>query len=222
MKIYLESAHAADVQWGVDIGLIDGVTTNPMLIADEHGELDARDQLAQICRLVDGPVTAEVVGVDAEGMYREGRDLARVADNVVVKIPMIEEGIVATRRLARDGVRINTTLVFTAAQALLAAKAGASFVSPFVGHLDDVGHDGVGVVDDIRRVFDNYALECEILAASVRSPAHFLDCAKAGADIVSVPTDVLKAVLLHPLTDRGLDQLLNDWSRCLAKSRAGG
>ena len=222
MKIYLESARAADVQWGIDIGLIDGVTTNPMLIAGEHGDLDARDHLALICRLVDGPVTAEVVAVDAEGMYREGRELARVADNVVVKLPMIEEGIVATRRLARDGVRINTTLVFTAAQALLAAKAGASFVSPFVGHLDDVGHDGVGVVHDIRRVFDNYALECEILAASVRSPAHFLDCAKAGADIVSVPTDVLKAVLLHPLTDRGLDQLLNDWSRYLAKSRAGG
>ena len=222
MKIYLESARAADVQWGVDIGLIDGVTTNPMLIAGANGDLDAREHLAHICRLVDGPVTAEVVAVDAEGMYREGRELARVADNVVIKIPMIEEGIVATRRLARDGVRINTTLVFTAAQALLAAKAGASSVSPFVGHLDDVGHDGIGVVHDIRRVFDNYALECEILASSVRSPAHFLDCAKAGADIVSVPTDVLKAVLLHPLTDRGLDQLLNDWSRCLAKARAGG
>ncbi len=222
MKIYLESARLSDIQWAVDIGLADGVTTNPMLIAGERGDADAREHLAQICRVVDGPVMAEVLAVDADGMYREARELAKLADNLVVKIPMIEEGIVATRRLARDGVRINTTLVFTAAQALLAAKAGASFVSPFVGHLDDVGHDGVGVVHDIRRVFDNYALECEILAASVRSPAHFLDCAKAGADIVSVPTDVLKAVLLHPLTDRGLDQLLNDWSRCLAKSRAGG
>jgi transaldolase len=225
MKIFLDTANVADIEWAVRTGLIDGVTTNPSLIAregEEGEEIEMRAHLARICRLVDGPVSAEVVAVDAEEMYREGRELAKIADNIVVKIPMIEEGVVAIRRLALDGIHVNTTLVFSAAQALLAAKAGATFVSPFVGRLDDIGHDGLTVVRDIRQIFDNYQVECGLLAASLRDPIHFVECAKAGVDAATLPSAVLKSLLLHPLTDRGLDQFLADWSKRRPKARAGG
>jgi len=213
MKIYLDTANLEDIRWAAGAGLIDGVTTNPSLLSKVAGRTDPRDLLVEICASVDGPVSAEVVAVDADGMYREGKDLAKLAENIVVKIPMIEEGLTAVRRLASDGIPVNVTLVFSAMQALLAAKAGASYVSPFVGRLDDAGHDGMEIVRQIRTIFTNYELEAELLAASLRHPLHALQAALAGADIGTMPTAVLRQLLLHPLTDRGLDQFLNDWSK---------
>lgn len=219
MKIHLDSASVADIEWAASTGLIDGISTNPTSLgaADEP---DDRAHLARLCQLTQGPVSIEVVAVNAGEIYREGKELARIADNVVVKIPMIEEGIIAIRRLALDGVKVSTTLIFTAAQALLAAKAGAAYVSPFVGRLDDIGHDGLTMLRDIRSVFDRFDFDCEVLVEAVRSPAHFIECAKAGADVASVPIEVLRSLLVHPLTDRGLDQYLNDWSRRGTRPRA--
>jgi len=213
MKIYLDTAKLDDIRWAAAAGLIDGVTTNPSLLAKVAGDRDPRELLAEICRTVEGPVSCEVVAVDAEAMYHEGKELAKLAENVVVKIPMIEEGLTAIRRLAADGIPVNVTLIFSAMQALLAAKAGASYVSPFVGRLDDAGHDGMEVVRQIRTVFANYDIETELLAASLRHPLHVLQAALAGADIGTMPTAVLRQLLLHPLTDRGLDQFLSDWSK---------
>jgi len=204
MKIYLDTANLDDIRWAATAGLIDGVTTNPSLLARAAGEGDPRELLAEICRTVEGPVSAEVVSLTAEDMYREGKDLARLAENVVVKVPMIEEGLAAVRRLAADGVSVNVTLIFSAMQALLAAKAGAAYVSPFVGRLDDAGHEGMEVVRQIRAIFTNYDIETELLAASLRHPLHALQAALAGADIGTMPTAVLRQLLLHPLTDRGL------------------
>lgn len=213
MKIFLDTADIAEIRWAAEARLIDGVTTDPTLLSLVAGARDPREILAEICAAVDGPVTAGVVAVDSEGMYREAKDLARLAENVVVAVPMIEEGLAVVRRLATDGIAVNVTLIFSAMQALLAAKAGASCVSPFVGRLDDSGHDGAEVVRQIRAIFRNYEMETEVLAASLRHPAHALQAALAGADIGTVPTSVLRQLLLHPLTDRGIDQFLNDWSR---------
>lgn len=213
MKIFLDSADIAEIRWAAEAGLIDGVTTDPTLLSRVAGARDPREILAEVCAAVDGPVTAGVVAVDTEGMYREGKELARLAEKIVVAVPMIEEGLAAARRLATDGIAVNVTLVFSAMQALLAAKAGASCVSPFVGRLDDIGHDGVEVVRQIRAIFRNYEIETEVLAASLRHPAHALQAALAGADIGTMPASVLRQLLLHPLTDRGIDQFLNDWSR---------
>jgi transaldolase len=221
MKIFLDTASLPEIVWAAGAGLIDGVTTNPSLLAQEDSETDPRELLVEITRSVSGPVGAEVVAVDADGMYREGRDLAKVADSIIVMVPMLEEGIMATRRLASEGVRVCTTLIFTAAQALLAAKSGARFVSPFVGRLEDIGQDGVSVVAQTREIFTNFGLECELLAASVRTPVHFIACARAGADATSVPPIVLRNMLVHPLTDRGVDQFLSDWSKRIARARAG-
>ena len=220
MKIFLDAASIGDIQWAASTGLIDGVTTNPTLMSAEAREREPQVQLTEICRLVSGPVSAEVLAVDADSIYREGRELAKVSDNVIVKVPMIEEGLIATRRLAVEGVRVDTTLVFNAAQALLAARAGATYVSPCLGMLDEIGDVGLSVLRDIRQVFDNYSLECELVAGCLRHPIHFIESAKIGADAVSVPTPVLRSLLLHPLTDRGLDQLLSDWSRRKARAAA--
>jgi transaldolase len=222
MKIYLDTANLDDIRWAADVGLIDGVTTNPSLLAKAAGDSDPRDLLIEICRGVAGPVSAEVVAVDAAGMYREGKELAKLADNIVVKIPMIEEGLGAVRRLSADGIPVNVTLVFTAMQALLAAKAGAAYVSPFVGRLDDVGGEGMEIVRQIRTIFTNYDVETELLAASLRHPLHVLQAALAGADIGTMPTSVLRQLLLHPLTDRGLDQFLNDWSKLGSRAKPAG
>lgn len=221
MKIFLDTASLPEIVWAAGAGLIDGVTTNPSLLAEEDSETDPRDHLSEIARSVSGPVAAEVVSVDADGMYREGRDLAKVADSIIVMVPILEEGIVATRRLTAEGIRVCTTLVFTAAQALLAAKSGARYVSPFVGRLEDIGQDGISVVAQTREIFSNYGLECELIAASVRTPVHFIGCARAGADAAAVPPAVLRNLLVHPLTDRGVDQFLNDWSKRIARARAG-
>jgi len=222
MKIYLDTANLDDIRWAATAGLIDGVTTNPSLLARSAGEGDPRELLADICRAVEGPVSAEVVSLTADDMYREGKDLARLAENVVVKVPMIEEGLAAARRLAADGVSVDVTLVFSAMQALLAAKAGAAYVSPFVGRLDDAGHEGMEVVRQIRTIFTNYDIETELLAASLRHPLHVLQAALAGADSGTMPTAVLRQLLLHPLTDRGLDQFLSDWSKLGARGRGEG
>jgi transaldolase len=219
MKLFLDTAHLADIRWAAHVGLIDGVTTNPTLMAKHAGDVDPNDVLKEICSLVDGHVSAEVVAVDADGMYEEGRQLARVADNIVVKVPLIEDGLVATRRLVADGIKVNVTLAFSSVQCLLAAKAGATYVSPFLGRLDDIGHDAIEIIRETRAIYDNFHLETEILAASIRHPRHVAEVAMVGADVATVPTDVLKKMLLHPLTDRGLDQFLNDWSKLVARSK---
>jgi transaldolase len=196
------------------------VTTNPSLLAKQAGDLDTRDVLKEICSLVEGAVSAEVVAVDADGMVREGRELAKIADNIVVKIPMLEQGMVAVRRLASDEIKTNVTLCFSSVQCLIAAKAGATYVSPFVGRLDDVGQDGMDVIREARQIFDNYAIETEILAASIRHPRHVADAAMIGADVATIPPDVLRKLLLHPLTDRGLEQFLADWAKIAPRARA--
>jgi len=221
MKILLDSANIPDIRWAVTAGLIDGVTTNPSLVASDSPNRDHKGHLGEICRLVRGPVTVEVVALDSEGMYREGKELAKVAENIVVNVPMIEEGLLAVRRLVADGIRVNVTLVYTPAQALFAAKAGASLVSPFIGGLEEIGQDGLALIADVRKIYDNYDIECEVLASAVASPAHFSQAAMRGADAVTVPAAVLRSLLLHPLTDRGLDRFLHDWCKQIAKSRAG-
>lgn len=222
MKIFLDTAEIAEIRWAAGAGLIDGVTTNPTLLSRAAGAGDPRDLLQEICAAVAGPVSAEVVAVDPDGMYREGKELARLADNIVVKVPMLEEGLAAARRLSAEGIDVNVTLVFSAMQGLLAAKAGAAYVSPFVGRLDDTGQDGMEVVAQLRTIFRTYEVDAQILAASLRHPRHALQAALAGADIATLPTAVLRQMLLHPLTDRGVDQFLSDWSKLGHHARAEG
>jgi transaldolase len=220
MKFFLDTASLKDISWATQAGLIDGVTTNPSLLAKQAGDLDPRDVLKEICSLVDGPVSAEVVAVDADAMVREGQSLARIADNIVVKIPMLEAGMVAVRRLAAEGIRTNVTLCFSSVQCLIAAKAGATYVSPFIGRLDDVGQDGMDVIREARQIFDNYTMATQILAASMRHPRHVVDAAMIGADVATLPPDVLRKLLQHPLTDRGLEQFLSDWKSLAARAKA--
>jgi transaldolase len=213
MKFFLDTAHLGDIRWASQAGLIDGITTNPSLLAKVAADLDPKDILKEICSMVDGPVSAEVVTVDPDQMYAEGVQLAALAENIVVKIPMGGDGLIATRRLVSDGIRVNVTLCFSSMQCLLAAKAGASYVSPFIGRLDDISHDGMDVVREARVIFDNYGYETEILAASIRHPRHVVEAATIGADVATMPTAVLKKLLEHPLTDRGLEQFLSDWKK---------
>ena len=213
MKFFLDTADLSEIRWAAQAGLIDGVTTNPSLLSKAAGDLDPTDILREICSLVDGPISAEVIALQADEMYDQGRTLAKVADNIVVKIPMIEDGLPAVRRLAHDGIKVNVTLCFSSMQCLIAAKAGATYVSPFLGRLDDVSHDGMDVVRETRAIFDNYGMETQLLAASIRHPRHVVEAALLGADVATLPTDVLRKLLLHPLTDRGLDKFLNDWSK---------
>src|SRR5216110_656442 len=220
MKFFLDTASLKDISWAAQAGLIDGITTNPSLLSKQAGDLDPRDVLKEICSLVEGPVSAEVVAVDTEGMLKEGKELAKIADNIVVKIPMLEDGMVAVRRLAADGIRTNVTLCFSSVQCLIAAKAGASYVSPFIGRLDDVGQEGMDVIREARVIFDNYQIGTEILAASMRHPRHVVEAAMIGADVATLPPDVLKKLLLHPLTDRGLEQFLADWNKLAARAKA--
>lgn len=220
MKFFLDSASLKDISWAAQAGLIDGVTTNPSLLAKQAGDLDPRDVLKEICSLVEGPVSAEVVAVDADAMVREGIDLAKIADNIVVKIPMLEAGMVAVRRLATEGIKTNVTLCFSSVQCLIAAKAGAAYVSPFIGRLDDVGQEGMDVIREARVIFDNYQLETAILAASIRHPRHVVEAAMIGADVATLPPEILKKLLLHPLTDRGLEQFLADWRTLGARAKA--
>lgn len=209
MNIFLDTADVAELRALAETGLIDGVTTNPSLVAKQGKPF--RGVLAEICALIPGPISAEAVALDAEGMVREGRLLRTVADNVVVKLPLTPEGLKATRILAEDDVPVNVTLCFSAVQALLAAKAGAAYISPFVGRLDDGGHDGMELVREIRAIYDQYGFETEILAASLRTPAHVRDAAIAGADCATIPPAVFRALYKHPLTDLGLEAFLKDW-----------
>src|SRR3989441_9346156 len=220
MKFFLDTASVKDISWAAQAGLIDGITTNPSLLAKQAGDLDPRDVLKEICSLVEGPVSAEVVAVDADSMVREGKELAKIADNIVVKIPMLEAGMVAVRRLAEAGIKTNVTLCFSSVQCLIAAKAGAAYVSPFIGRLDDVGQEGMDVIREARVIFDNYQIATEILAASIRHPRHVVEAAMIGADVATLPPDVLKKLLLHPLTDRGLEQFLADWNKRVARAKA--
>jgi transaldolase len=220
MKFFLDTASLKDISWAAQAGLIDGITTNPSLLAKQAGDLDPRDVLKEICSLVEGPVSAEVVAIDTEGMTKEGKALAKIADNIVVKIPMLEEGMVAVRRLTAEGIRTNVTLCFSSVQCLIAAKAGATYVSPFIGRLDDVGQEGMDVIREARQIFDNYAIATQILAASMRHPRHVVEAAMIGADVATLPPEVLRKMLLHPLTDRGLDQFLSDWSKLAARAKA--
>jgi len=220
MKFFLDTANLKDISWAAQAGLIDGITTNPTLLAKFAGDVDPRDVLKEICSLVEGPVSAEVIAVDADGMVREGESLVKIADNIVVKIPMTEAGMVAVRRLSRNGIKTNVTLCFSSVQCLIAAKAGASYVSPFIGRLDDVGQEGMDVIRETRVIFDNYHYETEILAASIRHPRHVVDAAMLGADVATLPPDILKKLLQHPLTDRGLEQFLADWGKLTARAKA--
>src|SRR5690242_18340338 len=220
MKFFLDTASLKDISWAAQAGLIDGITTNPSLLAKQAGDLDPRDVLKEICSLVDGPVSAEVVAIDADEMISEGKELAKIADNIVVKIPMLEAGMLAVRRLAEAGIKTNVTLCFSSVQCLIAAKAGASYVSPFIGRIDDVGQEGMDVIREARVIFDNYDYHTEILAASIRHPRHVVEAAMLGADVATLPTDVLKKLLHHPLTDRGLEQFLADWKKITPHDKA--
>lgn len=217
MKLFLDTANLAQIKRLNQMGIVDGVTTNPTLIAKEPGEFD--DIVAAICREVKGDVSAEVVSTDFDGMLAEAKRLAAIAPNVVVKIPMIPEGLRATKAVSRGGTRVNVTLVFSANQGLLAAKAGASFVSPFIGRLDDIGQRGMEVVEDLVKMRDNYGLKTEVLVGSVRHPQHVLEAAKIGADIATMPAEVMEKMMHHPLTDSGLKRFLEDWEKA-KKARA--
>ena len=217
MKVFLDTANVSEIREAAEIGLVDGVTTNPSLLAKEPEPY--RDVLAQICALVSGPVSAEVVSTDADGMVREGKELAKIAPNIIVKCPLTAEGLKAVRRLkAEDGIRSNVTLCFSAPQALFAAKAGAYIVSPFVGRLDDIGSDGMALIRDVKQIYANYGFETEILVASIRNPLHVIEAARVGADIGTMPAKVYQSLLKHPLTDIGLERFLADWKR--AQSQA--
>jgi len=211
MEFFLDTADLDEIRLAGKQGLIDGVTTNPTLLSRQGG--DWKKRMQQICDEVDGPVRLEVISPDAEGMLREAEELVRYGDNVVIKVPMTAEGLIATRTLTGKGIKTNVTLVFSAMQALLAAKAGATYVSPFLGRLDGIGHEGMEIVSQIRTIFDNYGYETKILAASIRHAQHVLDSALVGADVVTVPYSVLRQLMHHPLTDSGLDAFLADWNK---------
>lgn len=217
MKIFLDTANLTEIREGAALGVVDGVTTNPTLLAREAG--DPEEILTAICGLVDGPVSAEVVATDAEGMVREGRHWAGVHRHIVVKCPCTADGLKATKILTGDGHRVNMTLVFSPTQALLAAKAGAAFVSPFVGRLDDISTPGMELVRDIVTIFRNYAFDCQVLAASLRHPMHVVEAARAGAQVGTMPMAVFRSLLKHPLTDIGLKRFLEDWEK--AKKELG-
>jgi transaldolase len=213
MKIFLDSADLSEIRRATSAGLIDGLTTNPSLMAKSAAGKDPHDHFREICSLVDGPVSAEVVAIVGERMVEEGRRLARIHDNIVVKVPLTEAGLQACRALRAEDIQVNVTLCFQASQALLAAKAGATFISPFIGRLDDVSVEGMELIQQIRQIYDNYGLETQILAASIRHPVHVVDAAMIGADCATMPPKVLWQLLQHPLTDIGLAQFLEDWRK---------
>ena len=211
MKFFIDTANIEEIKSANDLGLLDGVTTNPSLVAKEGREF--KELIKEICNIVDGPVSAEVVSTDMEGMIKEARDLVKIADNIAVKIPLIKEGLKAVKILSREGIQTNVTLCFSPLQALMAAKAGASYISPFVGRLDDISHRGMELIEQIATIYGNYGYETEIIVASVRNPLHVLDAALMGADIVTTPYKVMEQFIKHPLTDIGLEKFLADWNK---------
>jgi transaldolase len=211
MKFFIDTANINEIKEAYAMGMVDGVTTNPSLVAKEGREFEPL--IREICEAVDGPVSAEVVSLDTEGMLKEARHLITLHEHIVVKLPMTMEGIKATRILASEGIRTNVTLIFSPLQALMAAKAGATYVSPFVGRLDDVSSDGMQLVDQIVQIYSNYGFDTQIIVASIRHPLHILDAALMGADIATIPFQVLNKIAAHPLTDKGLQGFLDDWNR---------
>jgi transaldolase len=211
MKFFIDTAEVSEIKALIPTGLVDGVTTNPSLVA-KSGR-DFREMIAEVCALVEGPVSAEVTALETAQMILEGKSLAKIAKNVVVKLPLTLNGIAACKALTGEGIKTNVTLCFSANQALIAAKAGATFISPFIGRLDDVGEDGMQLIRDIRVIYDNYGFRTEILAASIRSPQHMREAALSGADVATAPPSVIKALANHPLTDKGLEAFLADWAK---------
>jgi len=211
MKFFIDTANIEEIRQANALGILDGVTTNPSLVAKESRSFE--EILKDICEEVDGPVSAEVVSLDAEGMLAEGRKLAAIHDNIVIKVPIITEGLKAVKQFAAEGIKTNVTLIFSSTQALMAAKAGATFVSPFVGRLDDISLQGMDLVNEIVTIYDNYGYQTEIIVASIRSPMHVVDAALAGADIATIPFKVIDQLVKHPLTDSGMEKFLADWEK---------
>ncbi len=209
MKFFIDTADVKEIREAHALGLVDGVTTNPSLIAKSGRKF--KDVIKEIVSIVDGPISAEVISLDAPGMIKEGKELAKIHKNIVVKLPMTPEGLKACKTLTEKGIKTNVTLIFTSMQALLAAKAGATYVSPFVGRLDDISQDGMGIIEEIRTIFDNYGYMAEIIVASVRNPIHVLNSALIGADIATIPYSVMIQLAKHPLTDAGIEKFLKDW-----------
>ena len=216
MKFFLDTANVKEIQEAAAMGVLDGVTTNPSLVAKEGRKF--LSILEEICKIVDGPISAEVVSVDLEGMLKEGRELAKIHKNIVVKLPTILEGLKACKRLTGEGIRVNMTLAFSPSQALLAAKAGATYISPFIGRLDDVSQSGMEIIRQIKTIYDNYGYKTEILAASIRHPMHVVEAALAGAHVATMPFSVIQQLIKHPLTDAGLKKFLADWQSMPHKS----
>jgi transaldolase len=212
MKFFLDTANLNEIREAASFGIADGVTTNPTLISKE-GNVDFKQHIASICEIVQGPVSAEVTSQDREGMMREGLEYSKIAPNVVIKCPLTREGLKATRELSDQGIRVNVTLCFSAAQAVLAAKAGASFISPFLGRLDDIGQNGLVLLQEIIEIYQNYSWKTEVLAASLRHPIHVIEAARLGADIATMPFKVIDQLFHHPLTDKGQAQFLADWAK---------
>ncbi|MDY6822204.1 MAG: fructose-6-phosphate aldolase [Thermodesulfobacteriota bacterium] len=211
MKFFIDTANIEEIKEAVRMGMADGVTTNPSLIAREGGEFETI--IKEICQVVDGPISAEVISLDTDGMVKEARDLAAIHENIVIKIPMTVDGLKAVRILTDEGIKTNVTLVFSPLQALMAAKAGATFVSPFVGRIDDLSADGMGLVEQIVDIYNNYGYETEVIVASVRNPLHVLESALLGADIATIPFKVLDKLAAHPMTDKGIQAFLDDWKK---------
>lgn len=211
MKFFIDTADVNEIREANELGLVDGVTTNPSLIAKSGRKF--QDVIKEITDIVDGPISAEVISLDAEGMVKEALELVKIHKNIVIKVPMTPEGLKATKQLTAKGIRTNVTLIFTPMQALLAAKAGATYVSPFVGRLDDISQDGMGIIEEIRTIFDNYGFTTEIIVASIRNPIHVLDSAIIGADIATIPYSVMLQLSKHPLTDAGVKKFLEDWEK---------
>lgn len=211
MKFFIDTANIEEIKKANDLGVLDGVTTNPTLVSKEGREF--KELIKEICGIVDGPVNAEVLSTDAEGMLKEARELVKLSDNIVVKIPLIEEGLKAVKELAGEGIKTNVTLCFSLTQALMAAKAGAAYVSPFVGRLDDISNRGMDLVEQIVMVYENYGFDTEVIVASIRNPTHVVDAALIGADIATMPYVVIRQLIRHPLTDIGLERFLADWKK---------
>lgn len=212
MKFFIDTANLDEIREANELGLIDGVTTNPSLVAKE-GDVDFKEHIAKICEMVKGDVSVEVTALDTDGMLQQGREFAEIASNVVVKCPLTLEGLKATRILKKEGIPVNVTLCFSATQAILAAKAGAKYVSPFIGRLDDIGQNGMQLISDIVQIYDNYGYATEVLAASIRHPVHIVEAALLGADVATIPFKVIQQLVKHPLTDKGLESFLSDWKK---------
>ncbi len=215
MKFFIDSANIEEIKEAASLGIVDGVTTNPTLLAKEQGKPE--EIFKQICEIVDGPVNAEVVSLDWQGMVEEGRELAKIHDNIVIKIPMSKDGLKAVKVFAAEGIKTNVTLIFSPIQALMAARAGATFVCPFVGRLDDIAQNGMDLIAQIKQIFENYLLDTEIIVASIRHPMHVVESAMIGADIATIPFAVIEKMIKHPLTDIGIERFLADWEKIQKK-----